>query len=183
MRGVLLRVVPGVLLLWARREAAAQPKQVEFAAGMAVPQAGLGTARSTGPLLRASLSRRDQVVRPRGDLEFFTLGGQQSGTPVAAGARFNSVSTSVSLLVGRFTAPVTPYVLLGLGAVHVRLSDVGDRTTTALLRWGGGVRYETYDRAFFVEAGQQAILSDIGNRELSAGVIWPVVAGASFRLF
>lgn len=179
MRGVLL----AVMVLCAGGPLAAQPKQVEFAAGMAIPQAGLATSRNAGPLIRASLSRRDKVVRPRADLELFTLAGQQSGTPVEAGARLSSVSTSVSLLMGKFTAPVTPYLLLGVGAVHARLSDVDRRTTTALLRWGAGVRVEQYAQAYFVEFGQQSILSDIGNRDYAVGVVYPVVVGASFRLF
>lgn len=161
----------------------AQSKQLEVAAGFAIPQAGLGTARSTGPMIRASLSRRDRIVRPRGDLELFTLRGEQSGPPVPQGARYTAMSASVALLMGRFTAPVTPYALVGLGAVHVRLRGLDDRTTTALFRYGAGVRVENTDRAYFIEAGQQVVLSDIGTREYAAGVVWPVVAGASFRLF
>jgi hypothetical protein len=162
---------------------AAQPTQVEFATGVAIPQAGLATARRSGPLVRASLSRRDRIVRPRGDLELFTLTGRRSGPPIAQGARYTGISTSVSLLVGKFTAPVTPYALLGLGAVHVRLHGDDRQTTTAQVRYGLGVRYETYERAFFAEAGQQAILSDIGNRDYAVGVVWPVVAGVSWRIF
>lgn len=150
--------------------------------GAALPQGKLAVNRNAGPYLRTSLSRRDRVVRPRGDLEFFTLGGKSSARTTGDPGRYSATSASASLLVGRFTARVTPYALLGLGATYVHTDDRGG-TIVPSLRAGLGIRYEGFDRALFVEGLQHAILSDRGVSDYAFAVLRPLVIGASFRRF
>lgn len=160
----------------------AQPAMLEYVMGAALPQGQLAVNRNVGPYLRTSLSRRDRVVRPRGDLEFFTLGGRSNALSTSETGRYSAASASASLLVGRFTARVTPYALLGLGATYAH-TDARGGAIVPSLRAGLGIRYEGFNRALFVEGLQHAILSDRGVGDYSFAVLRPIVIGASFRRF
>ncbi|GAB1341647.1 hypothetical protein MASR1M101_07740 [Gemmatimonas sp.] len=165
------------MLLFASTSLGAQPRQVEFAVGVAAPTGGLGAQRDTGPIARVSISRRDRVARPRGDLDLFTLDAGRAATS----ARYTGLGASASLLIGRFASRVTPYALAGLGANAVLLSGSGASWAPAL-RFGAGARYETSERALFVEMNQHIIFSDRGANEYGTAVMRPIVFGASFRL-
>lgn len=159
----------------------AQSIEPLLAAGVVLPQGGLGTQSRAGPVLRGGLtfgSAQRPSVRLRLEVEGTWLSGRSDQS-----ARFQAVSALASLVLGPSAASrVTPYAVLGIGAE--RLSRTGVRNpygTTLALRVGAGLSGIVAGQRVFLEVGPHVALTDFGiGRDYGLGVRVPIMAGVHF---